>query len=96
MELFIQFDALGWRSERAAFATDHAADERAKVRTSEATILKWRRESTRDASMNAAASLNTELANFKAIVRYIVANDVDEANKELFRQHVSGRQWMLR
>ena len=97
LELFIQFDTLGWRSENAAFTVDHAADNRAKVRKSKSRNLIWRRKSTKtDASMNTAPNLSTELANFKAIFRYIVANDLEDSQKQLFKQHTNTRQWRLR
>ena len=43
LELFIHFDTLGWRTENAAFTTDHAADKRARARREKAKPSNWRK-----------------------------------------------------
>lgn len=76
LELFAMFDGEGWRTNNAQYHLDRRAEKRAKTRAAKVKAARRRKATpTNIANCSIKPSLNRELANSKAIVRYIVNSD---------------------
>jgi hypothetical protein len=89
MDLFVLFEIGGWRDREATFHMDPASKVRADRRAMSGKAKRDRRgranHSTRQvANCTTRASLGTEIANFKARIRHIMANNADHTHQCLF------------
>ncbi len=97
LELFILFDTGGWRDKEAIFHLDAASKIRAEkcAMNGRAKMMRSGRTgqvSRQTANCTTRASLGAEIANFKAIIRYIITTNADQANQCMFtvddRSHI--------
>lgn len=94
LELFIQFDIGGWRHSEAAFVPDKEARRRAKQRRAKNNAANISRVSDGAGSLTKPC-FRKELANFKAMVRSIIANDVILEQQDMFKQALV-QKWKFR
>ena len=84
-------------AENAQYHRDSEAEERAKARTAKVKAARRSRAiPTNSTNSNTKPTLNRELANFKAIVRYIVNSDASTETQKLFKQNCEHTSWRLR
>ncbi len=89
IELFILFDVGGWRDRAATFHSDTSSQHRASKRAMSGKAKWIKRGKVKQAPRQVAncttrASLGTEIANFKAMVRHIILNNADQSHQCLF------------
>ena len=94
---FYCFDIGGWRDKQADFHLDKGSHERAEKRAKDGKAKRIERGTLgnihkQSANCTIRASLGTELANFKAIIRHVIAGNADPIHQCLFthdnRSHI--------